>query len=342
MQQVQQADDDEDEVLLVDSGSETDWSEETDSESEVEIVMSDKEEDVIRQPVPMTSENLAALLQSLQGGDGIPPSISTTETQETTVDVTEKSAQKKQRTDTAPDDTLYGPSTAPESTPIIDPQHDPQTTVASKKTNLEDPDLYDFNFDFETTLSQPGSSSGGIHFEEGSSILESDSDSDSDEDEYAKILKRRVVVLEQDAELKNAQIVSIQQDTALKEAQISSLQSQLTNRDLTVDQLQGEVGMLMSTVYDLKAKLEKKFGNEFVDKEDEQFYVVRTEQTPEQRAAAYAIAEAERAAALEAYLAAKPKKLSSKSKKRREEKEKEKQSKKQLLVMKNQDMNPLD
>ncbi|KAM0061545.1 hypothetical protein Hdeb2414_s0004g00137351 [Helianthus debilis subsp. tardiflorus] len=141
MQQVQQADDDDDEVLLVDSGSETDWSEETDSESEVEMVMSDKEEDAVRQPVPITSENLAALLQSLQSGDGIPPSVSTTETRETTTDVTEESAQKKQRTDTTPDDT----STAPDSTPIIDPQLDPPTTDTSKKTNLEDTDLYDFN-----------------------------------------------------------------------------------------------------------------------------------------------------------------------------------------------------
>ncbi|MFS8034476.1 hypothetical protein Hanom_Chr17g01581551 [Helianthus anomalus] len=296
MQQVQQAVDEEDEVQFVDSGSETDSNEETDPESEIEIVMSDKEEDA--------------------GGDGIPPSVSTAEVQETTVasqvemeveataDVTEESAPKKQRTDTAPDDTLSGPSTAPESIPIIDPQPDPPTTDASKKTNLEEPYLYDFNFDFETTPSQPGSSSGG------------------------------------DAELKNDQIISLQQDAELKE--VSSLQSQITNRDLVIDQLQGDVGMLMSIVYDLKAKLEKKFGYEFVDKEDEQFYVGRTEQTPEQSAVAHATAEAERASAVEAYLAAKPKKQSSKSKKRREEKEKEKQSKKQLLVMKNQDRNPLD
>ncbi|MFS7948120.1 hypothetical protein Hanom_Chr06g00556221 [Helianthus anomalus] len=206
--QVQQATDDEDDVQFVDSRSETDSSEETDSESEIEIVMSDKEEDAVRKSVPMTSNNLEALLLGLQGGDGNPPSVSTAEVPETTVasqvemeveataDVTEESTPKKQRTDTAPDDTHSGPSTAPE-------------------------------------------------------------------------LKRHVVVLEQVAELKNAQIISLQQDAELKEAHISSLQSQLTNRDLTIDQLQGDVGMLMSTVYDLKAKLDKKFGNEFVDKEDE-------------------------------------------------------------------------
>ncbi|MFS7956004.1 hypothetical protein Hanom_Chr07g00649461 [Helianthus anomalus] len=179
---------------------------------------------------------------------------------------------------------------------------------------MEDTDLYNFNFDFETAPSQPGSSSGGTQLEAGSSsrvhMTEHDEaafryasekrqvyESDSDEEEYVKHLKRRVVILEQDGELKSAQIVSLQQDAALKEAQISSLQSQLTNRYSTIDQLQGDVGMLMSTVYDLKAKLEKKFGNEFVDKEDEQFYVGRPQQTQEQRDATYVAAEAERKAA---------------------------------------------
>ncbi|KAJ0692388.1 hypothetical protein HanPI659440_Chr15g0585361 [Helianthus annuus] len=94
MQQVQQVADDEDEVLLVASESKTDSSEETDSRREIEIVMSDKEEDVVRQPVPMTSDNLAALIRSLQGGDGDPPSISTDGIQET-ADVTKESAPKK-------------------------------------------------------------------------------------------------------------------------------------------------------------------------------------------------------------------------------------------------------
>ncbi|KAF5803081.1 hypothetical protein HanRHA438_Chr06g0276311 [Helianthus annuus] len=243
-------------VQLMQQAQQTDSSEETDSESEMEIVMSDKEEDTVCKPVPLTSENLAALLLSLQGGDGNPPSVSTADVLETaatpqaeieveaTADVTEESAKKKQRTDSAPDDILSGPSTIPETTPIIDPQPDPQTKDASKKTSTEDPDLYDFNCDFETTPSQPGSSSGGVQFEAGSSseggATEHDeaafpyaaekrqifeSDSDCDEDDHVKRLKRRVVILEQDAELKNAQIVSLQQDAVLKEAQISSLQS---------------------------------------------------------------------------------------------------------------------
>ncbi|KAJ0742105.1 hypothetical protein HanPI659440_Chr06g0251741 [Helianthus annuus] len=120
MQQVQQEGDEEEEVLLVDTESKTDSSEETDSESEIDIVTSDKEEDIVCKPVPMTSDNLAALVQSLQGGDGDPPSISTADIQET-VDITKESAPKKQRTDSAPDNTLSGPSTTSESTPIVNP-----------------------------------------------------------------------------------------------------------------------------------------------------------------------------------------------------------------------------
>ncbi|MFS7953627.1 hypothetical protein Hanom_Chr07g00620911 [Helianthus anomalus] len=87
---------------------------------------------VVRNPGPLTSENLVALLLSLQGGDRNPPSVSTVDVQETTTtpqvemeikstaDAAEESARKKQKTDSAIDDILFGPSTAPESTPIID------------------------------------------------------------------------------------------------------------------------------------------------------------------------------------------------------------------------------
>ncbi|MFS8007692.1 hypothetical protein Hanom_Chr14g01264051 [Helianthus anomalus] len=80
--------------------------------------------------------------------------------------------------------------------------------------------------------------------------------SDSDEDIYIDVakLQGRVIVLEQDA--------------ALKEAQISSLQAQISSRDQKIEQLQGDLNMLMSVVYDLKSKLGKKSGNEFIDKED--------------------------------------------------------------------------
>ncbi|KAJ0726310.1 hypothetical protein HanPI659440_Chr12g0468831 [Helianthus annuus] len=88
--------------------------------------------------------------------------------------------------------------------------------------------------------------------------------------------------------------------------------------------------MLMSVVYDVKAKLEKKFGNEFVDKDDEQLNVGRQERTAEERA----VADTEHEAGLNAYLAVEPQKKRKKPAK--------KQINKEMLVMKNQDMNPLD
>ncbi|MFS7954102.1 hypothetical protein Hanom_Chr07g00626361 [Helianthus anomalus] len=134
MQQVQQVAGNEEEVEELDSESETCSSEEeTDSESEVETVMSEKEEEAVREPVPMTAESLAALLLSLQGGDGNPPFVSTIGEQdaaatsqiETKIEAitndAEEAAKKKQRTDSAPDDVLSGPSTDPEPTPSIDP-----------------------------------------------------------------------------------------------------------------------------------------------------------------------------------------------------------------------------
>ncbi|KAJ0804560.1 hypothetical protein HanPI659440_Chr02g0039421 [Helianthus annuus] len=139
MQQAQQASDDEEEVLMVDAKSDTDSSEETDSENEIEIVTSDKEEDAIREPV-MTSENLTALILSLKGDNGDPPSISTSDIQQT-ADTTEENIPKKQKTDNAPDNTFSKPSTTSEPTPTINLQPDPQSADASKKIDLEDTDL---------------------------------------------------------------------------------------------------------------------------------------------------------------------------------------------------------
>ncbi|MFS7899583.1 hypothetical protein Hanom_Chr00s066794g01787391 [Helianthus anomalus] len=81
--------------------------------------------------------------------------------------------------------------------------------------------------------------------------------------------------------------------------------------------------------------LEKKFGNKFIDKEDEQFNVGPPVQTPEKRATANTTVDAKREVTLNASLIAKEKKRSTKPKKK-------KQSNKEMLVMKNQDLNPLD
>ncbi|MFS7996623.1 hypothetical protein Hanom_Chr12g01132061 [Helianthus anomalus] len=221
---------------------------------------------------------------TLQGGDGNPPSAPTSEVQakiKAITDDTEQAASKRQRTNTDPDPDPIGPISNPE--PIM--SSDPNSATGTKETNTQEPNLYDFNFDFELTPSHPKSSSG-VRFEarssSGAGVTEHDeaafrsatekrkiieqSNSDSDDDANVARLRRRVVVLEQYAALKDAQFSSLQQDSALKEAHISSLQAQISSRDQTIDQLQGYLGMLMSIVDDLKAKLEKKFGKSLLIK----------------------------------------------------------------------------
>ncbi|KAJ0791761.1 hypothetical protein HanOQP8_Chr01g0009551 [Helianthus annuus] len=314
----------------------------------------------MRQPDLMIAENLVALLMTLQGGDGNPPSAPTSEVHvetEATSDVqaeikaitddAEQASSKRQITDTAPDLDFIGLVSDLE----LAMSTDPKSATATKETNTQEPD-FDFDFYFESTSSHPESSSC-VRFEAGSSsgtgFTEHDKavyryaiekrqvveQSDSDEDVNVARLRRRVIILEQDATLKEAHIASLLQDSALKEAQISSLQAQISSRAQTIDQLQGDLGMLMSIVYDLKAKFEKKIGNEFIDKEDEQFNVGRPEKTPEERAAAMVAANVEHEVGLNAYLSVEPRKKSSK-------KREKKQSNKQMLLMKNLDMNPLD
>ncbi|MFS7966889.1 hypothetical protein Hanom_Chr09g00779261 [Helianthus anomalus] len=153
VQQVQQVAVNEAEVetKILDSDSETDSSEEeTDTESKVEIVASDKEEETVRQP----------------GGDGNPPTVRTSFVQnqaavtseiqaetEAITDDAEQAASKRQRTDTAPDHDLSDPFSNSKPTTSIDPQPDPQYDAASKKNNIEEPDLYNSNFDFQSTPS---------------------------------------------------------------------------------------------------------------------------------------------------------------------------------------------
>ncbi|MFS8018994.1 hypothetical protein Hanom_Chr15g01398641 [Helianthus anomalus] len=253
--------------------------EESDSDSEVEVIMSEKAEEIVRQPDLMTTENLATLLITLQGGDGIPPSVPTSEIQieaEATSEVqveaenvthdVEQASNMKQRTEIAPNIQYIGPSSEPNPTM----PNDPQVTAPTQETSTQDLD-FDFNFDFdfdfpETTHLQPKSSSGvrfDVRSSNGAGFSKHDEaamcfaankmkfieEGDSDDDTAVNVVKlqRRVIVLEQEA--------------ALKEAQISSLQAQISSKDQTIEQLQGDVGMLISVVCDLKAKLEKKLIN---------------------------------------------------------------------------------
>ncbi|MFS8022627.1 hypothetical protein Hanom_Chr16g01441761 [Helianthus anomalus] len=90
-------------------------------------------------------------------------------------------------------------------------------------------------------------------------------------------------------------VIVLEQDSILKDAQISFLQDQVSNKDQTIKQLQSDVNRLMCMVFDLKEKLEKldkKFGREFADVDDDPMNIEQRDQTAEERAAAYAEREA--------------------------------------------------
>ncbi|MFS7911910.1 hypothetical protein Hanom_Chr02g00123611 [Helianthus anomalus] len=106
----------------------------------------------------------------------------------------------------------------------------------------------------------------------------------SNDDVEIVSLKRKVIVHEQ--------------DSIMKDAKLTSLEDRMEDKDRRIEQLEGDVTMLISSVYDLKGKLEKKFGEKFADECDKEHYEARTELTSEENAQL----DAEREAALQQYL----------------------------------------
>ncbi|MFS7943185.1 hypothetical protein Hanom_Chr06g00497291 [Helianthus anomalus] len=110
-------------------------------------------------------------------------------------------------------------------------------------------------------------------------------DDSSNDDEFISMreMKKRLVVLEQDSIHKDAKIIQLEDTIVQKNQQI--------------DQLQGEVSLLFNMVYDLRGKLERKFGRDFSDPTD----VESRRKSDEDRARAFAKDDAERNAAMEHY-----------------------------------------
>ncbi|KAJ0750131.1 hypothetical protein HanLR1_Chr05g0178371 [Helianthus annuus] len=105
----------------------------------------------------------------------------------------------------------------------------------------------------------------------------------SDDDEFISMreMKKRIVVNEQDSIHKDAKIIQLEDTIVQKNQQI--------------DQLQGDVSLLFNMVYDLRGKLEKKFGNEFSVPTDTE----NRRKAEEHQARAFAKEDANRAAAMD-------------------------------------------
>ncbi|KAM0015290.1 hypothetical protein Hdeb2414_s0033g00724371 [Helianthus debilis subsp. tardiflorus] len=163
------------------------------------------------------------------------------------------------------------------------------------------PTFFEISFPETTTRSEPESSSG-VRFEVGGSL----SGGMSKQEEYLLRAAEKMKVFEEsdsddvDVVKLPERVVVLEQDSILKDTQIAALQAQVSNKDQVIDELQSDVNMLMSMVFDLKAKLENKYGSEFAEKDDDLMNVSQRERTTEEKVAA----NAEREADLNEYLAA--------------------------------------
>ncbi|MFS8002037.1 hypothetical protein Hanom_Chr13g01197401 [Helianthus anomalus] len=149
-------------------------------------------------------------------------------------------------------------------------------------------------------------------------MLFDDDSSDNDEFISMREMKKRLVVLEQDSIYKNAKIIQLEDTIVQKNQQI--------------DQLQGDVSLLFNMVYDLRGKLEKKFGREFSDPTD----VESRRKADEDGARAFAKDDAERNAAMEHYFKKVTDVDADKAKAERIKKKRE------FVILKNKNLNPED
>ncbi|KAJ0592427.1 hypothetical protein HanRHA438_Chr03g0112831 [Helianthus annuus] len=164
---------------------------------------------------------------------------------------------------------------------------------------------------------KPCSSSGKRPEEPLRMMFDEDS---SDDDDFISMreLKKRLVVLEQDSIHKDSKIIQLEDTIVQKNQQI--------------DQLQGDVNLLFNMVYDLRGKLEKKFGQECSDPTD----VESRRKTAEDRARAFAKDDAERNAAMEHYFKRVTDPVADKVKAERIKKKRE------FVILKNKNLNPED
>ncbi|KAF5805894.1 hypothetical protein HanXRQr2_Chr05g0214801 [Helianthus annuus] len=159
-------------------------------------------------------------------------------------------------------------------------------------------------------LDMPSSSSGKRPEEPFRMPFEDDS---SDDDDFISMreMKKRLIVVEQDSIHKDAKIIQLEDTIVQKNQQI--------------EQLQGDVSLLFNMVYDLRGKLEKKFGNEFSDPKD-----------VENRRKAFDKDDAERSASMEKYFERVIDPIAEKEKAERIKKKRE------FVILKNKNLNPDD
>ncbi|KAJ0637008.1 hypothetical protein HanOQP8_Chr17g0668741 [Helianthus annuus] len=183
-------------------------------------------------------------------------------------------------------------------------------SVATEPVGVVSLGASDFASPSNVVQDMPSSSSGKRPEEPVRMPFDDDS---SDEDEFISMreIKKRLVVVEQ--------------DSIHKEAKIIQLEDIIVQKNQQIEQLQGDVSLLFSMVYDLRGKLEKKFGQEFSDPTD-----------VENRKKAFEKDNAEKNAAMEQYFKRVTDPEADKAKAERIKKKRE------LVILKNKNLNPDD
>ncbi|MFS7981474.1 hypothetical protein Hanom_Chr10g00951391 [Helianthus anomalus] len=278
----------------------------------------------------ITAESLAMLLKSVTDKMGNPPSnlsVSTEEPVESPMDSDSMPLKRKMRD---PRPGMFVEQGKDQSVNVADDDEglydfDFEKNVSDTTTTAENI----FEFDVDTQRDEIATTNVEVHNDAGPSGIAHDEpssssgkrpeeplrmpfdDDSSDEDEFISMrdMKKRMVVLEQDSIHKDAKIIQLE-DTIVK-------------KDQQIEQLQGDVSLLFNMVYDLRGKLEKKFGQEFSDPTD-----------VENRRKAIAKDDAERSAAMEQYFKRVTNPVADKEKAERMKKKRE------LVILKNKNLNP--
>ncbi|KAJ0870678.1 hypothetical protein HanRHA438_Chr11g0503141 [Helianthus annuus] len=326
--------DDEGIDIMCDSGDDEELPPESEAEAAVSTV-----------PPVITAENLALLLKSVTDKIGNPPSDLTVSNEEPVENPRDPDSLPLKRKRRDPRLGMYVEQSKDQPESAIEDEDglydfDIEKNLTDTTTTIEDffksdtdserdvlktatADVQVSNVDVDTMppnvsdsagpsrvdLDMPSSSSGKRPEEPFRMPL----DDSSDDDEFISMreMKRRLMVVEQ--------------DSIHKDAKILQLEDTLLQKNRQIEQLQGDVSLLFNMVYDLRGKLERKFGNEFFDPTDIQ-----------KRREAFNKDDAEQSAAMENYFEKVIDPVVEKEKAERIKKKRE------FVILKNKNLNPDD
>ncbi|KAF5786373.1 hypothetical protein HanXRQr2_Chr10g0440171 [Helianthus annuus] len=291
--------DDEGIEIMCDSGEDEELPPEAEADTAVSAV-----------PPVISAESLALLLKSVTDKMGNPPSdlsVSSEEPSENPKDPDSLPLKRKRRD--------------PRLEMYVEQNKDQSMNIAE-----DDDGLYDF--DFEKNVTDTTTATEDI-FEFDAHTQKNDMDTTTVDVQVTTVdtdsVLRELFMTYLAVQVMKKRLVVLEQDSIHKDAKIIQLEDTIVKKDQQIEQLQGDVSLLFSTVYDLRGKLEKKFGQEFSDPT----YV-------ENKRKAFAKDDAERSAAMEQYFKRVTNPVADKEKAERIKKKRE------FVILKNKNLNPDD